>query len=411
MEKGMKVLLSLAAILCAGVIITTGLADINVQSPTSDSKSSKRQSVQSEKESEIDTEAIELEKVELRIYENTIQPDTSSGTFLQSKLVEHDGKLYYSFGNTCVIEMNLDGSNKREVTGGIDDKTDYLLVTDQYIYVRCDDYNIKQYTFDGEFVGTIGQVLNWGVVCDWYFHDGCLYFQGMNNDDEWYRGLFRIHTGDGDYPECVTENCCNYDAQIYFYEDTIYFFDRDMNYCSIKENGSGETILRECEGELLDSYTFEGAETAVLLNGAYAGNWLYYCKKDEKTYSKLNLETMEEESTSWKSPDKGKIGTLIGEDTISYRTIEDKGNYIKGYQISTDKENTLKEYITKLPSGLMEAQNCQLFRVPGATRIYYTVEIEGTLEAYSVSADGREEEKLDALAEDVPAYIPEAWYQ
>lgn len=407
MNKGIKALLSLAAVLCAGGMIVAGLGG------TDQKKSSDIQSgiVWNEAGNDADKdETVELEKVELPVYENTLQPDTSSGSFVPGKIVESNGSLYYTYGDAGITAVDLDGTNKRALVDEIDDKTEYLMITEQYIYVRCDEYTVKQYNFDGELVGQVGEVLNWGGVCHWYFNDGFLYFQGMNSDGYTYSGLYRIVVGDGDYPECVTASCnSNNDTDVYFYEDKIYFFDNDISYCSIRDDGTEETVLRKNNVEPDNEITLHGAETQQLTMGVYAEDSLYYVADGEDTYRRLNIQTMEEETLPWQYIQDARLGDFIEEDYISYWAEEDSVRYIKSYQISTGEERSLKEYVEYLPNNLVERVPCYLLTVPGATRIYYVVELEGEKAVYSIKVDGSEEQKLDALEEMSP-YISSEGY-
>ena len=401
MKKGIKVLLSLAAILCAGGMIIAGLGGADRQSVSSNTCV---ETVQNEKENDTDKEeTVELEKVELPLYENTLQPDTSSGSYVPGEIVESNGSLYYTCGDAGVTAVDLDGTNKRTIVDVIDDKTGYLMITDQYIYVRCDGYTVRQYSFDGELMGQVGEVLNWGYVCHWYFQDGCLYFQGMSSDNEIYSGLYRVAVGSGDYPECVTKNCkSNSDTDVYFYEDKIYFFDNDISFCSIRDDGTEEKVLRKNNVEPDNEITLHGAETQWLTLGLYAQDGLYYAVDGEDTYRRLNVQTAEEEVLPWQYIQDARLGALIEGDYISYWAQEDYVRYIKSYQISTGEERSLKEFVEHLPNNLVERVPCYLVEVPGATRIYYVVELEGEKAFYSITADGSEERKLDALEETIP---------
>lgn len=62
----------------------------------------------------------------------------------------------------------------------------------------------------------------------------------------------------------------------------------------------------------------------------------------------------------------------------------------------------MKEFVEHLPNNLVERVPCYLVEVPGATRIYYVVELEGEKAFYSITADGSEERKLDAMEETIP---------
>lgn len=338
---------------------------------------------------------------------NNLQNDSTEGIFWSSPLYEYEGKLYYCNLREQYVEvMDLDGNNRSVFIDYSMTKEYYpkrILLTEEYCYVECGSYTIRQYTLDGKQVGEIHEIS--GQNDKWWFKDGYLYFQDMFTDQTADGGLFKVSTKTNSMVKQITD-FCSYKADIYFYEDYIYYFDDNDNYCRIRDDGTGDEFLE---------YDYSGGiQNKPMWYAAHDGDMMYYYKPGDtirdNAYYARNIQTQEEEKLTLDiTPVEGE--EMPQELTSQGVCIDNLLIYVKcprylhvygeiwAYNLDTGEDRLLHKPECDLFHG-----DCIVLNVPGATRIYYQSDESGGKQIYSMDLEGNSKvllQEIDIEAERV----------